>query len=226
MKSVNVEVWSDFVCPWCWIAKRRFEKALLRLDGEVDVIITPKSYRLAKGEAPVNLKQAIIHKSVSIAAAEKLMTMITDCGSIDGLKYNFDRMLFGDTSDAHALVKSISSLADKHKAIERIFKAYTTDGIDIFNRDILVSLLKDLGVTERALDFDSYQIATEIAQDELKANLVSKGVPLFIFNGDFHLSGAREVTEFENALLRAAKDVPGPLYDAAGQSCSIDGFTI
>lgn len=226
MKRVNVEIWSDFACPWCWIAKRRFEKAVFRLAGEVDVIVTPKSYRLAKGAAPEDFKQAIIRKSVSITAAEKLLSMIEERGALEGLKYNFDTMRFGDTSDAHALVKSIASVADKNTAVERIFQAYTTDGIDIFNRDVLISLVKDLGISESEIDFDSPQIASEISQDELKANRLSNGVPLFIFNSGYPLSGAREVADFESALLRAAKDAPEFLDDVSGQSCGIDGCAV
>lgn len=226
MKRVSVEVWSDFACPWCWIAKRRFEKAVLGLAGKVDVIVTPKSYRLAKGVVPGDFKEAIYLKFVSNTAAEQMMSMVAEHGAKEGLKYNFDTMRFGDTSDAHALVKSIVSPKDKHIAIERIFQAYTTDGIDIFNREVLISLVKDLKFFGGTLNFDSTQIAYEIAQDELEANRISNGVPLFVFNGDFHLSGARGVAEFENALLRAAEDVPESLDDVAGQSCGIDGCTI
>lgn len=226
MKRVNVDVWSDFACPWCWIAKRRFEKAVLGLAGQVEVIVTPKSYRLAKGVVPEDFKEVLIQKFGNASGAERMMAAIAEHGATEGLKYNFDTMRFGDTSDAHALVKSIVSPKDKHTAIERIFQAYTTDGIDIFNREVLISLVKDLKFFGGALNFDSTQIAYEIAQDELEANRVSNGVPLFIFNGDFHLSGARGVAEFENALLRAAKDVPESLDEVAGQSCGIDGCTI
>lgn len=226
MKRVNVEVWSDFACPWCWIAKRRFDKAVIGLAGKVDVIVIPKSYRLAKGVVPGDLREKLLQKFGSASGAQQMMAAVAEHGAMEGLKYNFDTIRFGDTSDAHALIKSIKSLEDKHTAIERIFKAYTTDGIDIFDREVLISLIKDLELSESTLDFDSPQIASEIAQDEIKANQIYNGVPLFVFNGDFHLSGARGISDFENALRRAAKDVPQPLNEVTGQSCGIDGCAI
>lgn len=226
MKSVNVEIWSDFVCPWCWIAKRRFEKAVIGMKGEVDVIVTYKSYRLAKGAMPDDFKAALYKKFGNATAAEGMMATVGEYGAKEGLQYNFDTMRFGDTSDAHALVKSIKSDEDRHLIIERLYQAATTDGIDIFDREVLNSLVKDLTLSEGALDFDSPQIAAEIASDELQVNKLSSGVPLFIFDGKFQVSGAREVAAFENALRRAANDVPEAIDDVAGTSCSVDGCAV
>ncbi|WP_041489720.1 DsbA family protein, partial [Burkholderia cenocepacia] len=72
MKKVSVEVWSDFACPWCWIAKRRFEKAAHELQGQIEVVVTPKSYRLAKGMAPVAIREVIHRKFGNAAAAEQM----------------------------------------------------------------------------------------------------------------------------------------------------------
>ncbi len=226
MKSVNVEVWSDFVCPWCWIAKRRFETAVHEMAEEVNVIVTYKSYRLAKGSKPDDFKTALYKKFGNATAAEGMMATVGEYGAREGLQYNFDTMRFGDTSDAHALVKSIKSAEDKHLLIERLYQAATTDGIDIFDREVLISLVKDLGISVNTLDFDSPQIADEIAGDELQVNKLSSGVPLFIFDGKFQVSGAREVAAFENALRRAANDVPETIDEGPGTSCSVDGCAI
>lgn len=226
MKRVNVEVWSDFACPWCWIAKRRFEKAVQGLAGQLEVIVTPKSYRLAKGMAPADFKEVLHQKFGNAIAAERMMAALAENGAMEGLTYNFGTMRFGDTSDAHALVKSIGATEDRLRIIERIYQAATTDGIDIFDREVLVSLAEELGLSGISLDFDSQKILSEISDDELEANRVANGVPLFVFNGKFHLSGALEVAVFEKALLEAAIDMPEPLNDVAGSSCSIDGCEI
>jgi len=223
MEKVNVEIWSDFACPWCWIAKRRFEKAVASLAGSIDVSIIPRAYRLAKGMEPIDFKEAIQNKFRNIAATEQMMSMVFEYGSVEGLKYNFSTMQFGDTSNAHTIVKHIASNKDRGLAVERIFKAYTTDGINIFDRRVLLTLVKGWGFFKGTLDFDSPQIALEISQDELKANQVSSGVPLFIFNGDTHLSGACEVFEFENALIRAAKNAPDHVEEFTAPSCDING---
>lgn len=226
MKRINVEIWSDFACPWCWIAKRRFETAVLGLAGQLEVIITPKSYRLAKGMAPADFQKALHQKFGNGVAAEQMMAAVAEKGAKEGLTYNFGRMRFGDTSDAHALVKSVGAPADRQRIIEQIYQAYTTDGIDIFDREVLVSFAREMGLSETSLDFDSSQIASEIARDEQEAEKIANGVPLFVFNDKFHLSGAREVAVFEKALLDAAIDVPEPLDDGAGASCSINGCAI
>ena len=85
---------------------------------------------------------------------------------------------------------------------------------------------KDMGLAETSMDFDSPLIAAEIAHDEQEANKIANGVPLFVFNNKFHLSGAREVAAFEKALLDAAIDVAESFDDAAGASCGIDGCAI
>lgn len=225
MKKVSVEVWSDFACPWCWIAKRRFEKAAHELQGQIEVVVTPKSYRLAKGMAPVAIREVIHRKFGNAAAAEQMICAVIESGAREGLIYNFDTMRFGDTSDAHALVKSIDAPEDKQRIVERLYQAATTDGVNIFNRDALASLAREAGLSEIPLDFDSLQIASEIERDEWEANRIANGVPLFVFNGRVRLSGAREVAVFEKALIEAAVDVAEPSSDIVGASCGIDGCT-
>lgn len=226
MKKVNVTVWSDFACPWCWIAKRRLEKAVLNLAGEVEVVITPKSYRLAKGMTPAEFKTVLSNKFGNAVAAERMMTAVAENGAMEGLIYNFETMRFGDTSDAHALVKSVGSLEDKQRLIERIYQAYTTDGIDIFDRQVLLYLAREIGLAETDVDFDSPQFAAEIAGDELAANRIGNGVPLFIFNDKLNLSGAQKIDVFESALLDAAIEVSEQQIDMAGATCGINGCEI
>lgn len=221
MKKVSVEVWSDFVCPWCWIAKRRFEKAVASLEGQVEVAVTSKAYRLAKGMPSMNYKSALYQKFGSPAAADRMMAAVSENGLLEGLVYNFDTMRFGDTSAAHAVIKSIRSPMLAQLMIERVYKAATTDGLDIFDKDVLASLAQEVGVTD--FDFESPQVVAEIARDEVEANRIANGVPLFLFNNKLYLSGAREVGVFEKALYEAATDVPEPLDASEGESCGIDG---
>ncbi|PJX22227.1 disulfide bond formation protein DsbA [Advenella sp. S44] len=222
MKKVSVEVWSDFVCPWCWIAKRRFDKAIASLLGKVDVSVTFKAYRLAKGAEPLEYRTALSQKFPSREAVERFMAIVGQNGVQEGLIYNFETMRFGDTTLAHALVKSIDSQALKLALTERIYKAATTDGCDIFDRDVLVSLAKEVGATDVAKDFINPTIISEIANDEVSANSIANGVPLFLFNGNAYVSGARDVAVFEKALLDTAVDSP----EAIATSCSIDGCSI
>lgn len=226
MKQVNVEVWSDFVCPWCWIAKRRFEKAAWSLKGRVEISVVPRAYRLAKDVAPTDFEQVLRRKFGNVAAAEQMMAAVAEHGAAEGLTYNFDTMRFGDTSDVHALVKSIREPEDRLRIIDRIYQAATTDGIDIFDRDVLGSLARKIGIPEASFDFDSPEIASQIANDELMANRFANGVPLFVFNDKFHLSGARDIAVFEKVLIEAAIEVAEPAEDMTAASCVINGCAI
>lgn len=223
MKKVNVEIWSDFVCPWCWIAKRRFEKAAALLDGQVEVVVSSKAYRLAKGVAPMDYRSALYQKFGNRVAADGMMAAVRDNGLSEGLAYNFDTMRFGDTSAAHSLIKSIRSPVLAQQLTERVYKAATTDGLDIFDREVLLSLARELGIDDTLFDFDSSHFASEIARDELEANQIANGVPLFVFNNKLYLSGAQQVDVFQNALLEAATDVPEAFDAGEGPSCGIDG---
>lgn len=223
MKRVNVEVWSDFVCPWCWIAKRRLDKANASLGGQFEVVVTSRAYRLAKGMPPMNFESALHQKFGNSAAAHRMMAAVRENGLMEGLVYNFETMRFGDTSAAHAVIKSIGSPALARLMTERVYKAATTDGLDIFDRDVLVSLAKEVGVADLDFDLDSPQIASEIARDEVDANRIANGVPLFLFNSKLFVSGAREVGVFEKALLEAATAAPEALEAGEGESCGIDG---
>lgn len=226
MKRVSVEVWSDFVCPWCWIAKRRLEKATKALAGKLEVVVSHKAYRLARGMAPEDFKSALYKKFGNAVAAEGMMEAVGENGVIEGLTYNFDTMRFGDTSDAHALIKSVGSAEDRHRLMERIFSAATTEGLDIFDRSVLRGLAKDVGIPESSFDFDDREIVSAIARDEMEANRVANGVPLFVFNGKVYLSGAREAQVFEKALLQAAVDAPDSIDDAGAASCGTGGCRI
>lgn len=223
MKKVNVVIWSDFVCPWCWIAKRRFEKALAGLADQVEVVVTTKSYRLARGMAPMDYKAALYQKLGGPAAAERMMAAVSENGAMENLAYNFSTMRFGDTSAAHTLIKSIRSPVLAQDMTERVYKAVTTDGLDIFDGEVLVSLAKEVGLTDTRFDFDSPKIASEIERDEREANQIANGVPLFLFNNKLYLSGAQKVDVFEKALLEVAADVPTVLNESEGESCGIDG---
>ena len=223
MKKVHVEVWSDFVCPWCWIAKRRFEQAADSLSGQIQMTVTSKSYRLAKNMEPVDFKIALRTKFGNQEGADRMMEAVGESGSAEGLVYNFDTMLFGDTGDAHALVKSIQSPAAAGQLTERLFKAATTDGLNIFDKEVLVALAKEVGVDAKGFDFDSARIRSEIVHDELQANQISNGVPLFLFNGKLYVSGARESAVFQKAILESATEVPAAMDTEEGESCGLHG---
>ena len=226
MKTVHVSIWSDFVCPWCWIAKRRLEKAAERLAGQVQVVVSNHAYRLASGMAPMDFGTALKIKSGSERQAQAMMEAVAAHGAMEGLTYNFGTMRFGDTRDAHALVKSLDGEGERQSMIEALSLASITNGQNIFDRDVLRSIAVQEGLSAKqaaAIDFDRIR---DIEQDERRANALANGVPLFLVNGKRTLSGAQPVDTFVAVLSQMAAELPAPTDMQHSASCGIDGCRI
>lgn len=220
MKKITVEVYSDFVCPWCWIAKKRLEKAIGALPSDVEVEVVPRAYRLAKGMQPIAFEKALVLKTGSQARAQVFMEAIQEVASLEGLDYRFDVMRFGDTSAAHQYVKAISSPTLQAKYVERLYAAGTTEGRDIFDERTLKDLAAEVGASD-LFGFDSSEAA--ILSDEATVKGLGTGIPLFVVNGNRYLSGAQEVEVFSKVLKSAVEDLSNDGESVSGASCSISG---
>ncbi|CUJ69679.1 DsbA family protein [Achromobacter aegrifaciens] len=203
MKSVRVVVWLDFVCPWCRIATNRIGEAARNLAGEIEVVVDIRSYRMAKGVPAEGFTMALIRRLGNAAAADRLMAAVKETGSREGLDFRFDKMRFGDTTDAHAMVKSIDSFEKRQQLIGIIFHACTAEGKDIFDRRVLSALAIGQGLALHEFSFDARHLAS-VARDEHDAKLLAAGLPLFVFNDKIVLSGAQEVSVFEKAMRESA----------------------
>ncbi|MFS2068765.1 DsbA family oxidoreductase [Pseudomonas sp. CT11-2] len=220
MKKITVEVWSDFVCPWCWIAKKRLEKAIDALGHEVEIV--PHAYRLANGLNPIPFSQALVQKTGSKAQADVFMKSVQVNASLEGLDYRFDLMRFGDTSAAHRYVKAISDPTLQARFIERLYLAGTTEGKDIFNEQILRDLAIEVGASDLH-GFDSAEAA--IRSDEAAVNRFGTGIPLFVINGNRHISGAQDPAVFTEVLRAAVEELSSDEEAIGATSCSISGCT-
>ena len=223
MKPVHIDIWSDFVCPWCWIAKARLDRAIQRIDGRVRVSITTHAYRLAKGVTPMDFGAALKVKFGSERQAHQMMAAVVSHGAAEGLKYNFHSMRFGDTKDAHALVKSLGTEDERQNMIEALSLASITHGGDIFDRGVLGRIAMQAGMSAdqvAAVDFDRM---SDIEQDERQASEIANGVPLFLFNSKSYISGAQPVDTFVAALSQAAREQPGDLRTSEGPHCGTEG---
>lgn len=220
MKKITVEVYSDFVCPWCWIAKKRLEQAIGALPSDVEVEVVPRAYRLAKGMQPIAFEKALVLKTGSQARAQVFMEAIQEVASLEGLDYRFDVMRFGDTSAAHQYVKAISSPTLQAKYVERLYAAGTTEGRDIFDERTLKDLAAEVGAAD-LFGIDSSEAA--ILSDEATVKGLGTGIPLFVVNGNRYLSGAQEVEVFSKVLKSAVEDLSNDGESVSGASCSISG---
>ncbi|HBN8605842.1 MULTISPECIES: DsbA family oxidoreductase [Pseudomonadota] len=227
MKIVKVDIWSDFVCPWCWIAKRRFDQAVEQLAGQIQVEVSSRAYRIARGMAPMDFASALRMKFGSESGARQMMAAVTAHGAREGLAYNFGTMRFGDTADAHALVKSLPTQASRQRLIEALSKASITDGKDIFNRDELRAIAAQAGLSDAEWADLDFERVREVEHDEMQANAIANGVPLFVFNDKLYLSGAQPTETFVAALTQAGASSPEPVAAAAdGAACGPDACQI
>lgn len=227
--QITVDIWSDFVCPWCWIAKKRFEKGLNAFEHKNQVTIQYHSYRLANGLTPQPFKDALYKKFGGKSGADAMMSHVKSAGELEGLIYNFNSMLFGDTLDAHAIVKLAQQKGVGELLTEKFFKASITEGKSIFDHKVLVELANEVGVPREEANsaFSNISFKQEVLKDEASAHAMgASGVPLFIINNKYSISGAQPVETFLSALEQVWEEKQNELMITEGQSCGINGCSI
>ncbi|MNJ23206.1 MULTISPECIES: DsbA family oxidoreductase [Pseudomonas] len=223
-KSITINVWSDFVCPWCWIAKRRFEMALADFEHKDLVQVNYKAFRLAAGQKAAPIKQVLVQKFGNEQSANGMIQAVVANAREVGLVYNFDTMLFGDTTKAHALVKAVDDSYTKMVLSERLYEASTTDGRSIFEESSLAEIAADVGISASFVQraWNDEALPSLIAKDEKEAHEIANGVPLFVFNNGFYISGAQTVDAFKQALQRMHLDAI-EAESFQGQTCGLNG---
>ena len=205
MAPLNVEIWSDVVCPWCYIGKRRFEAAVEQLDGDVEV--TWRSFELDPGAPPVREHTATEHLAakygMSREQAEASHAQMTELAAQEGLEYHFERARGGNSFDAHRLVHLATANGLQDEAMERVMRGYFTEGVPIGERDALIKLGAEIGVdASEVLDSDVY--ADAVREDEHLAQRIGiQGVPFFVLDSRYGVSGAQPAEILVQALEKA-----------------------
>ncbi len=232
---MKVEIWSDVMCPFCYIGKRRFEDALQHFENKDEIEIEWKSFQLnpdLETDTSINIDQYLADvKGWTIDHARDLNAHVTQMAAEAGLTYNFDKAVVANSFKAHRF----SHLAKKNglgiEAEEQLFKAYFTDGKNIDDLNTLVELGKQIGLdaaeVRQALESNAY--ADDVKHDIAEAqHLGIQGVPFFVLNNKYAVSGAQAVPVFEQTLQKAyadwQKEHPKPKFEVIeGESCGPDG---
>jgi predicted DsbA family dithiol-disulfide isomerase len=195
---VEVEIWSDVACPWCYIGKRRFEAALSEFEHGDEVQVTWRSFEL-DGEAPHertgDRAEHLAKKyGMTVAQAREAEQRLTDAAAGEGLGFRFDMARSGNTFDAHRLVH----LAEEHDLQdamkERLLRAYFTEGELMSDHDTLVRLAVEVGLDEQQAreTLASDRFAQEVRDDERTAGeLGISAVPTFVVDRKLGTSGAQ-----------------------------------
>ncbi len=193
------------------------------------VTIQYHSYRLASGLTPQPFKDALYKKFGGKSGADAMMNHVKSAGELEGLIYNFNSMLFGDTLDAHAIVKLAQQKGVGELLTEKFFKASITEGKSIFDHKGLVELANEVGVPREEANsaFSNISLKQEVLKDEASAHAMgASGVPLFIINNKYSISGAQPIETFLSALEQVWEEKQNELVITEGQSCGINGCSI
>jgi predicted DsbA family dithiol-disulfide isomerase len=214
MQKLEIEVWSDVVCPWCYVGKRRLEGALQSLDASVSVHVVWRAFELdtkAPREQPAGLSHAerLSRKyGVSVAQAEAMITRMVDLGKSEGIEMRYDRMRSGNTFDAHRLLRFALTRDPplQSELKERLFRGYFTEGEAIGDIEVLVKLASEVGVAEadsrRVLESDAHAADVRADEDEAR-ELGITGVPFFAVNDQYAIPGAQSASVIRSVLDRA-----------------------
>jgi predicted DsbA family dithiol-disulfide isomerase len=215
--ALSVDIWSDVVCPWCYIGKRRFEAALARFPQRDEVDVTYHSFELdpdapARHDRPGPARLAEKY-GVSLEEAQAMNDRVSAIAAQDGLHYRLDIARGGNTFDAHRLLHLALAHGVQPELKERLMEAYFTEGEPISDPDTLVRLAAEAGVPEEearaVLEGDRY--ADAVREDErLGAQLGIRGVPFFVIGHRYGVSGAQPADVLLGALERAWAEASAP----------------
>jgi predicted DsbA family dithiol-disulfide isomerase len=209
-RTMDVEIWSDVVCPWCYIGKRRFEHALAAFDHRDDVKVTWRSFQLDPSSPTTSegdpVERLAAKYGMSRATAEAARARVTANAATEGLDFHLDRARSGNTFNAHRLIHYAHSVGRQDALKERLMAAYFVEGAAIGEHDVLSRLAVEVGLDESAvrgvLGGDAY--ADDVRHDELEARQLGiTGVPFFVLDRAYGVSGAQPSDLILGALQQA-----------------------
>jgi predicted DsbA family dithiol-disulfide isomerase len=210
---MEIEIWSDIVCPFCYIGKRRFEEALAQFTSNENIKVTWKSYLLnpdQKTDPSLKLDQYLANvKGWQLDYAQQLNRQVTEMAESVGLAYNLDNAVIANSFKAHRLIHLAATTGLADAAEEALFKAYFTQGRNIDDNATLFQLGESIGLdpvsVNRVLQSDDF--GDEVKRDILEARQLGvRGVPFFLVNGKYAVSGAQPTEVFLQTLEKAARE--------------------
>lgn len=235
---MKIEIWSDIVCPFCYIGKRNFEKALETFPQKDEVEVEWKAFQLDPNfeqnpNEKLDLSESLAKKyNRSVEDMKQMQNQITQTAKTVGLDYDFDKAVTFNTFNAHRIINKAKEKGLDDKAEETFFKAYFTEGKDMGNSQVLKTLALEIGLNEDeindALENDKY--GYEVNQDIQEAQQLGvSGVPFFVVDRKYGVNGAQPVEAFTQTLEKAyevwsASKKETKLDIVNGTSCSIDGI--
>jgi predicted DsbA family dithiol-disulfide isomerase len=228
---MKIEIWSDIVCPFCYIGKRKFENALKDFAAKDQVEIVWRSFQLDPEMKPVPGQSVHEYlakrKGVSVAKGKEMNDYMSGIAKEVGLEYNFDKAIIHNTLNAHRLLHLAKKHGVQNELKERLFEAYYTNGQDTGDAQTLIRIGTGVGLDEseirEVLSTDTY--IKEVGHDQQLAEQVgAQGVPFYVFNNKYAVSGAQPTEVFSRVLDKVWEEEKPVLETVATAGvCTPDG---
>lgn len=220
---MKVEVFSDVACPWCYIGHARFARAAERFRAKGGTIeVTMRPYQL-NPDAPAEGEPLISHLEHKFGPnARQMVQRVTAVAAADGLDMDQDRAVSANTFEAHRLIEVATRQGLGHEMAERLFRAYFSEGLNVGDPDVLAKLAAETGVR------DSGEGAEQVREQFARARALGiTGVPLFLFEEKYAVSGAQPEEAFVAAIDEVAErtgQTPITQLAAPADGCDDDGY--
>lgn len=232
---MKIEIWSDVICPFCYIGKRNLETALEQFADQKNIEIVWKSFQLDPTIPEIanesHIEYLVKRKGMPAEQVQGMLANVTEMAKKVGLDYHLEKSVVVNSQKAHQLIQFAKSKKLDNEAEERLFKAFFTEGKNIADTETLVQLGKDFGLDESEIkaNLENEKFKYEIAQDIQEAqNIGVTGVPFFVFDRKYAISGAQPTEAFLETLTKSFNEwrktnPEAKLEVTEGNSCSVDG---
>ncbi len=235
MNTMQVEIWSDIMCPFCYIGKRRFEKAMATFKDAENIEVVWKSFQLDPNQEDMPGKSINEYlaerKGWTVDYAREMNKYVTDMAAGEGLTYDMDKAVVANSFNAHRLIQMAKKAGLGDAAEEALFFAYFTEGKNINDDQTLIQIGVGIGLAEQAIQemLESGIYVNDVRAEAQEAGMLgARGVPFFVFNRKYAISGAQATEAFTQVLDTAYAD--WKLSQAGkievindGDVCAVDG---
>ncbi|MER7460511.1 DsbA family oxidoreductase [Micromonospora sp. NPDC126480] len=202
-RGMEIEIYADVVCPWCYVGKRRLEQALESYDGDVTVHYRPFQLDPSPAPEPLPLLDALAAKFGGRERATQMAEHVTQVAAGAGLKLDFHRAIAANTFDAHRLVAWATARGRAGETVEALYRAHFSDGVDVGSRAALATLAGAVGLdaAEARAFLDSDERAADVRAALAAARQLGvTSVPTFVLAGRYAVVGAQEPETLLGAL--------------------------
>ena len=203
-----IDVWSDVVCPWCFIGRRRLEKAIAKLDSVAEITVRHRAFQLnPAAEEVVSTKKHLSEKyRIDEKQVEQMQAQVCAIADGEGLCYNLDDTLSGNTKNAHRLLLWAADFGKQDDLLEVMYSTYFEKSGSLFDFNSLMSLVEQVGLSKVEAEqiLDSNKFEQQVEQDQQQAHqLGANGVPFYVIDMKYGISGAQPQEVFDETLAKA-----------------------